>query len=140
MFINFLIVIFIVFIAYLLFSASTFQEGMKKKKGGKKLKIGKKGGLKMRAKKAKKKVVDAVKDAVDGEDEEGEGEGEDAGEDAVNDAGTPLPKMAQLPRMVDELRIRVDKIGIQVEGLLAEKPTISASTMDEEEDNGDLGI
>jgi hypothetical protein len=134
MFINFLIVIFIVFIVYLLFSTSTFQEGMKKKKGGKKLKIGKKGGLKMRAKKAKKKVVDAV----DGEDEEGEGEGEGDGEDAVNDAGTPLPKMAQLPRMVDDLQTQMRDVRTQVDSLLAEKPTISASALEDEPDDGVL--
>ena len=134
MFIKFLIVIFIVFIAYLLFSTSTFQEGMKK--GKKKLKIGKKGGLKKRAKKTKKKVVDAVDDAVDDAVEEGE----DAVDDAKDDAGNRLAKIPELPRLFNDLRLRVDNIGIQVESLLAEKTTIAGSAMEEEEDNTDLGL
>jgi hypothetical protein len=124
MFIKFLIVIFAVFIIYLFFSNETILEGMKKRR---KLRFGKKGGLKKRAKKAKKAVVDAVEDAV-----------EDV-EDAVDEADV-LPTIDELPQLVNDLRLRVETIGTQVEGLLAEKPTISASAMDEEPDDGDLGI
>ncbi len=138
MFINFLIVIFTVFIVYLLFSTSTFQEGMKKK-GGKKLKIGKKGGLKKRAKKAKKKVKEAIEDGKEAVDDAMD-DGEDAVKEAVDDAGVPLPTAAQLPRMVNDLKSQMRDVRTQVASLLAEKPTMASSTMDEEEEDGDLGV
>lgn len=125
MFIKFLIVIFTVFIIYLLFSNKTILEGMKKKKAPKGFRKAKK-----KAKKAKKAVEDAIEDVVDGEDDE----------DAVDDADNPLPTAAQLPRMVNELQTQMKDVRTQVASLLADKPTMASSAMDEEEDNGDLGI
>jgi hypothetical protein len=139
MFIKFLIVIFTVFIIYLLFSNDTILEGMKK--GKKKLKIGKKGGLKKRAKKKAKQAIAAVEDAVEDGVDEGEDIAEDIAEDAIDDAGNSLPKIPQLPRIVNDLKIQMRDVRTQVASLLAEKPTISVSTMDEEEENnGDLGV
>lgn len=132
MFINFLIVIFMIFIVYLLFSNNTIIEGATSKK---KLKIGKKGGLKKRAKKTKKAVKEAIEDG-----EEAVDDAMDDGEDAVDEAGKTLPTPEQLPRMVNDLRDQVDKISVKVEALAAETPTISASSIADEPEDGDLGI
>ncbi len=113
MFIKFLIVIFTVFIIYLLFSNNTILEGMKKKKAPKGFRKAKK-----KAKKAKEAVEDALED------------GEEAAEDAVNDAGEPLPTVAQLPRMVNDLQTKMKDVITQVAVLSKNASEVSADDVD----------
>jgi FtsZ-interacting cell division protein ZipA len=127
MFINFLIVIFTIFIIYLLFSNDTIIEGAR----------GKKKRKQKRRRREKKRNQNAV------EEGEGEGEGEGVGEgegEGEGETGETLPTPEQLPRMVNDLRDQVDKISVKVEALAAETPTISASSIADEPNDGDLGV
>lgn len=138
MFIKFLIVIFMIFIVYLFFSNDTILEGMKKKKGGKKLKTGKKGGLKMRAKKTKKKVVDAVEDAAE--------DAVEGGEDVVPTTD-PLALLAAVDKLSKTITAQQKDLEFLTEQIKNNKiaaanatPQATSDDIAEEEDDGDLGI
>jgi len=131
MFIKFLIVIFMFFIVYLFFS-NDMQEGFKGKK--RKLRLGKKGGLKMRGGSKKKPTPAADPDE------------EDADPEAEPDAADPNDVQA----LIDKLRGDIQKQQKQLDDLtdLTQQnavtaaqgsPTVSTNDM-AEEDNGDLGI
>jgi hypothetical protein len=124
MFINFLIVIFTVFIIYLLFSNNSIIEG---KRNRRKLRSGKKGGLKMRNRK-NKKSKNAVEANPDEEDEE-----------AVEEEN-PLPTAEELPQMVSDLKNAFDTLAIKVDALAGDAaPRVSASAVADEDEN-DPGI
>lgn len=132
MFIKSLIVLFVIFIAYLLFS-NTIKEGAKGS-----MKVGKKGGIKKKDKKDKKdkKATTTGQNQAD-ENEDGVADDTEGAvkKDVTNDAGEPLPTTAQLPRMVNDLQKQLQITQTQVAALSAENTKVAASSVSEEPDD-----
>ena len=131
MFINFLIVIFTVFIVYLFFSNESILEGMKKK-GKSKLKTGKKRGIK-KANKGKKAVAATTVSAAV------------SGAVPITDPIALLETVDKLSKTISaqqkELEVLTEQINNNnIAAADAIPKTTSDDTAEEEEEDGDLGI